>query len=165
MECSPKGQNCADGAEKVTSGSNRRRLDLPCALACDYGRRNSRAAGSRNGFQPIAQGVEISSLQTAFLTLAFPGFDQVLQTPRSLNRRLTAFGASLVPLHAQLILPLPRYGQVRVLVLNSPSHFLFQFFSWWRLFFVSVPQTLIDGCLTIVLPDISPGSGHCQDRE
>jgi hypothetical protein len=47
----------------------------------------------------------------------------VFQTAGAFDRMLTAFGATLVTLHAQLIFPLPRNRQVRELVFNTFSHY------------------------------------------
>src|ERR1039457_5212933 len=57
-------------------------------------------------------------------SLALPGFDQVLKTTRTLDRRFTALGAPMVALHAQLVLPLPRNPQVRELIFNPFSHII-----------------------------------------
>src|SRR5690242_19470871 len=68
------------------------------------------------GLQFVAQGPVIAPLQPALLALAFARFDQVLQTTRPLHRRLPTFCASAVPLHTQLILPLPGDGQICELI-------------------------------------------------
>jgi hypothetical protein len=65
----------------------------------------------------------ISALEPAFRPLALARFDQVFQTPRALHRRLPAFRAPLVSQHAQLVLALPRYPQVREFVFDALSHF------------------------------------------
>ena len=73
----------------------------------------------------VAQGAVVTPLEAAFLPLAFPGLNQVLQTPRALHSRLPTFSTPSISLHAQLILPLPRDGQVRVLVFDALSHLFF----------------------------------------
>jgi hypothetical protein len=46
----------------------------------------------------------------------------MLEASRALNGRFTAFGTPFVALHPQLVLPLPRNGQVREFVFNPLSH-------------------------------------------
>ena len=53
-----------------------------------------------SGLEAITERVVIAPLETAFLTLALPGFDQVLQTARSLRRGFPAFGATALALFA-----------------------------------------------------------------
>jgi len=77
-----------------------------------------------NGLQFVAQRTVIAAFETAFLALTFAGFHQVFQTTRPLNRLLTAFRASFVPLHAQLIFSLARNSQRCELVFNAFSHFI-----------------------------------------
>jgi hypothetical protein len=49
----------------------------------------------------------------------------MFQASRALHSRLTTFSTPSISLHAQLILPLPRDGQVRVLVFNALSHLFY----------------------------------------
>lgn len=72
----------------------------------------------------VAERSVVTPLQTAFFALSFTGLDQVLQAARAFGGRLAAFRAAFIPLHAQLILALPRDLQVRELVLDSWSHWL-----------------------------------------
>src|ERR1035437_7496628 len=57
-------------------------------------------AGRR--FQPVAQRAVVAALQAPFLALALARFYQVLQTPRTLHRRLAALSATPVAFHSQL---------------------------------------------------------------
>jgi hypothetical protein len=77
-----------------------------------------------NRLQFVAKGAVVTAFESAFLALAFAGFDQVFQTSRSLNRLLAALRAPFVPLHAQLIFSLARNSQSRELVFNAFSHFI-----------------------------------------
>src|SRR5262245_51667240 len=86
-----------------------------------------------NGLQFVAQGPVVAPLQPALLALALTRFDQVLQTTRTLHCRLPTFCASAVPLHTQLILPLPGDGQICELIFYAFSHFV-PFYSANRLF-------------------------------
>lgn len=64
----------------------------------------------------------VPSFESPFGALTLPGMNQMLQAARPNRRRLSAFGATAIPLHAQLVLPLPRNRQVRELVSNTLSH-------------------------------------------
>jgi hypothetical protein len=72
--------------------------------------------------QPVAQRIVVTALEPALLALAFARDDQVLQAARPPRRRLAALGAAPIPLHPQLVLPLPRYVQLREFVLDACSH-------------------------------------------
>jgi hypothetical protein len=74
--------------------------------------------------EPVTQRAVVTAFEAPFLALALPGFDQVLKTTRTLDRRFTALGAPMVALHAQLVLPLPRNPQVRELIFNPFSHII-----------------------------------------
>jgi hypothetical protein len=76
----------------------------------------------RHLFQLIAERIVISPFEAPFLSLPFARFDQVPQTAGPLGCGLPAFGATIITLHAQLILSLPRNRQVRELVFNPFSH-------------------------------------------
>jgi hypothetical protein len=78
--------------------------------------------GSFELLQSVAQGVVISAPEPAFPSLPLARLYQVFQTPGALHRRLSALRAPPVAQHAQLILALPRYRQVRVFVFNPLSH-------------------------------------------
>ena len=58
--------------------------------------------------QLVAQRPVVTPLQTALFALSFTRLDKVLQAARAFGGWLPAFRAALVPLHAQLILALPR---------------------------------------------------------
>jgi hypothetical protein len=73
-------------------------------------------------FQPVAQRALITPLEAPLLTLTLSRFDQVLQTPRTLHRRLPALSAAPVALHSQLVFPLPRNRQAGELVFDAFSH-------------------------------------------
>jgi hypothetical protein len=64
----------------------------------------------------------VAALEAPFLTLALSRFYQVLQTPRTLHRRLPALSAAPVALHSQLVFPLPRNRQASELVFDAFSH-------------------------------------------
>jgi hypothetical protein len=74
-------------------------------------------------FKAVAERVVIPALQTSFFALALSGFDQVLQTPRTLGRRFSTFCASSLALFSQLVLSLPRNRQTREFILYRSSHF------------------------------------------
>jgi hypothetical protein len=78
--------------------------------------------------ETVTERVVITALQPAFFTLAFARFDQVFQAARALLGWRAAFGAPIVALHAELVLPLTRNLQVRELVLYAFSHFVLSFF-------------------------------------
>src|SRR5271169_2213766 len=80
------------------------------------------ALPARDRLEPVAEGAAVAAFEAALFSLALPGLDQVLETPRALNRRLAAFGAPSVPLHPQLVFPLPRHAQLRKLIHDSFSH-------------------------------------------
>jgi hypothetical protein len=75
------------------------------------------------GFEAITQRAVVAALEASFLALPLPGLDQVLQTARALDSRFTALGAAPIPLHAQLIFPLPRDRQICEFVFDSLSHY------------------------------------------
>ena len=50
----------------------------------------------------------------------------MLETARCLHCPLTAFGATLVALHSELVFALPRNGQMRELVFDAFSHDFFK---------------------------------------
>jgi hypothetical protein len=77
-----------------------------------------------NLLQFVTEGAVVTALEATLFSLAFAGFYQVFQTTRALNGLLTAFRATLVPLHAQLIFSLARNSQIRELVFNAFSHFI-----------------------------------------
>jgi hypothetical protein len=84
----------------------------------------------RHLFQLIAERSVVAALEAAFLALAFAGLYQMTQTPGTLSCGLPAFGATVIPLHAQLVLSLPRNRQVCELIFYPFSHlylFLFPF--------------------------------------
>ena len=60
--------------------------------------------------EAVAQGVVIAALESAFLALAFTGFDEVLQAAGPLGSRFAAFGTAAFPLFAQLVLALTGDG-------------------------------------------------------
>jgi hypothetical protein len=80
------------------------------------------------GLKPVTESIVVTAFQPALLALAFTRFDQVFQTARALLGGRSAFGAPVVALHAELVLPLPRDFQVRELVLYTFSHFVLSFF-------------------------------------
>jgi len=79
----------------------------------------------RHALKLVAQSAVVTPLEAPFLPLPFPGLNQMFQASRALHSRLTTFSTPSISLHAQLILPLPRDGQVRVLVFNALSHLFF----------------------------------------
>jgi hypothetical protein len=79
-------------------------------------------SGSPGGGEFVTQGVIVAPLKAAFLSLALARFDQMLQASGSLRYWFTAFRAAAVPLHPQLVFPLPRNRQVGELIDNSVSH-------------------------------------------
>jgi hypothetical protein len=68
------------------------------------------------GLQFIAERIVVASLETAFLSLPFPGDNQVFQTARALSGGLATFSAPLVTLSAHLVFTLPRDRQMRELI-------------------------------------------------
>jgi hypothetical protein len=92
-----------------------------CGLArCTGGTGITLTAG--DSLEAVAEGSAVSAFEAPLFSLALAGFYQVLEAPRALNRRLAAFGATAVPLHPQLVFPLPRHAQVRKLIHDSFSH-------------------------------------------
>ena len=84
--------------------------------------RSSRPPAAGRRFQPVTQRAVVAALEAPLLALAFPRFDQVFQTARTLHRRFAALRAAPVALHPQLVFPLPRNRQVRELVFDPFSH-------------------------------------------
>src|ERR1035438_7773706 len=83
-------------AESVSLPALQAELDAikrPCALG--------------GSLELIAQRVVVATLQSVLLSLPLSRLDQVLQAARPLHSRGPALRASLVALHAHLILPLP----------------------------------------------------------
>src|SRR5262245_39812730 len=70
----------------------------------------------------IAQRAVVSALEVAAQTLPLPRHHQVFDAARSLSRRLTAFRAPGIPLHPQLVLPLPRNWHRREFILDRCFH-------------------------------------------
>lgn len=69
---------------------------------------SSDSIGTRlsGGFELVAQGIVITALQPSFLSLTLARLYEVLKAPGPLCRRLTAFGATAIALHPQLIFAL-----------------------------------------------------------
>lgn len=67
---------------------------------------SKKLAGLGGSLEPITEGIVVTTLEPAFLALAFARFYQVLQAPRALLGRSATFGAPVVSLHTQLILAL-----------------------------------------------------------
>ena len=79
-------------------------------------------AGAGDLLQLVAERPVVAPLESAFLALALASLDEVLQASRADRCGLPAFGATLVPLHAQLIFALPRNGQLSELIFDPCSH-------------------------------------------
>jgi hypothetical protein len=101
------------------------RRPATASAARDVPAARSQAACLSHSLQLVAEGIVVTPLEAAFLALTLSRFDKVLQATRSLCGRGAALGAAFVPLHPQLILPLPRYRQLRELILNRLSHVTF----------------------------------------
>lgn len=61
----------------------------------------------RVGLELIAQRGVVAPFQTSLLALAFSRFNQVLEASRTHDGGFSTLSASRIPLHAELILPLP----------------------------------------------------------
>jgi hypothetical protein len=77
---------------------------------------------NNTGLQFVAQRIVVTSLQAAFLSLPFPGDNQVFEAAGALSGRLAAFRAAFVALSPHLVFSLPRNRQMRELVDNKVVH-------------------------------------------
>src|SRR2546423_11252224 len=78
--------------------------------------------GSGSGLKFVAERSVVAAFETAFLSLALAGLDQVSQTPRPQSRGFAALRAAFVSLHPELIFSLPGYRQCRELIFDARSH-------------------------------------------
>ena len=102
----------------LACGLNRTRFHSPFGLPT-----YPSALASHLGLEPVTERIVIASLEAALLALPFAGFDQMLQTAGALSGRFATFGATSLALLAQLILALPRNGQIGEFVFYRSSHF------------------------------------------
>jgi len=70
----------------------------------------------------VADGIEITPLESELFALAFSRLDQVLQASGAHDGRFAAFRAAIVAQPAQLVSALRRYGEMSELVNNSSAH-------------------------------------------
>ncbi len=90
------------------------------------GRGGERCRSGGEAFQAVAQGVPVAAFEASFGSLAFPGFNQMLEAAGPFRGGFAALGAAFVALHPQLVFALARDFQVRKFVFNPSFHIIAQ---------------------------------------